>query len=94
MTILNDVDRGILELALENGAAENREVLHAAVGVIVRAHRMEVIDRTRAELEPSIDRVRRLHSQSEDSILAPGRWCPACGQETPCPTIRALRGDQ
>lgn len=43
-----------------------------------------------AELEAAIDRVCRLHAQ-DDSLLAPGRWCPACGNETPCPTIRALR---
>lgn len=47
--------------------------------------------KARAELEPPIDRVRRLHSQDDD-YLRPGRWCPACGYETPCPTIRALNG--
>lgn len=43
----------------------------------------------RSELEPAIDAVRRLHTQ-DDSHLAPGKWCPSCGHETPCPTIRAL----
>ena len=41
-----------------------------------------------AELEAAIDRVRFLHSQ--DGPLAPGKWCPACGDDQPCRTIRAL----
>ena len=44
-----------------------------------------------AELEAVVDRVRHLHSQ-DDSLLEPGRWCPGCGYEVPCPTIRALNG--
>lgn len=46
-----------------------------------------------AELEPALDRVRRLHSQ-DDSLLEPGKWCPGCGHEEPCPTIRALKGGE
>lgn len=44
------------------------------------------------ELEAAIDRVRRLHGQYTAFGLAPGKWCPACGDEEPCPTIRALNG--
>lgn len=44
-----------------------------------------------AELEPAVDRVRRLHSQ-DTSVLAAGEWCPGCGHEEPCPTTRALNG--
>ncbi len=43
------------------------------------------------ELEAAVDRVRHLHSQNS-TILAPGKWCPGCGYEVPCPTIRALNG--
>lgn len=43
------------------------------------------------ELEAAIDRVRALHSQ-DTSVLEAGRWCLGCGEETPCPTIRALNG--
>lgn len=53
----------------------------------------QTIERQRhhiTELEAALDRVRRLHSQPAD-YLAPGRWCPSCGEEEPCPTIRALR---
>lgn len=49
----------------------------------------QAVQRVRAELEPAIDAVRRLHTQ-DDSLLTPGKWCPSCGHETPCPTIRAL----
>ena len=45
-----------------------------------------------AELEAAIDRVRRLHRQA-DSPLAPGKWCPGCGEVVPCATIRALNGE-
>lgn len=59
----------------------------------IRDHeiRTAITAEVRAELEPPIDRVRRLHSHDE-SILEPGKWCPACGHETPCPTIQALNG--
>jgi hypothetical protein len=97
--ILNEVDLGLLDVAFEHSelaGAEIPETVLIAVGTIVRAHRMQAADEAgslvRAELEPPLDRVRRLHSQNEDSILAPGRWCPACGHETPCPTTRALNG--
>lgn len=42
------------------------------------------------ELEAAVDRVRRLHGQY--GPLAPGRWCPGCGEDTPCSTVRALNG--
>lgn len=44
------------------------------------------------ELEAAIDRVRALHDQDDTGLLAPGRWCPGCGEPTPCKTIRALNG--
>jgi hypothetical protein len=39
-------------------------------------------ERSNAELEAAVDRVRRMHPRgSEDSRpLAPGRWCPGCGE--------------
>lgn len=46
-----------------------------------------------AELEAAIDRVRRLHSQ-DDGYLAPGKWCPGCGEVAPCSTVRALNGQE
>lgn len=45
------------------------------------------------ELEAAIDRVRRFHSQRSEIGLAPGKWCPGCGEVEPCRTIRALNGD-
>jgi hypothetical protein len=44
------------------------------------------------ELEHAIDRVRSLHDQDDTGMLAPGRWCPGCGEPVPCKTIRALNG--
>lgn len=45
------------------------------------------------ELEESIDRVRHLHGQDPSALgLAPGKWCPGCGEEEPCRTIRAVSG--
>lgn len=46
------------------------------------------------ELEAAIDRVRRLHDQYSAIGLAPGEWCPGCGHPEPCPTIRALNGQE
>lgn len=43
-------------------------------------------------LEAAIDRVRRLHDNEQYGLLAPGRYCPGCGEEIPCRTIRALNG--
>lgn len=45
------------------------------------------------EMRAATKRVRALHSQSDD-LLAPGKWCPACGEESPCSTIRALDGER
>lgn len=44
------------------------------------------------EMITAIERVRRLHSQTSEIGMADGKWCPACGDEVPCPTIRALDG--
>jgi hypothetical protein len=44
------------------------------------------------ELEAAVDRIRAFHSQDDDGLLAPGRWCPGCGEPTPCRTIRVLNG--
>lgn len=88
---------------LELVAADSRAVKHAEVifdlqrseDLVAEFRRqMPMLQRRVDELAPAVDRVRRLHSQNEASILAPGKWCPACGQETPCPTIRALKGDR
>lgn len=46
------------------------------------------------ELEAAVDRVRRLHGQFSALGLAPGEWCPGCGHPEPCPTIRALNGQE
>lgn len=42
-----------------------------------------------ADYRAAIERVQALHTQTSDIGLAPGKWCPACGQETPCQTILA-----
>lgn len=92
--VLTQTDLDLLDQAF--AAAPIPEEVLVAVAAIARGHRWDAADeaarQVRAELEPPIDRVRRLHSQTEDLLLTPGRWCPACGHETPCPTIRALRG--
>lgn len=44
------------------------------------------------ELEAAIDRIRQVHDQEQPGLLAPGRWCPGCGETIPCKTIRALNG--
>ena len=45
------------------------------------------------DLEAAVDRVRRMHPRGaeESSALAPGLWCPGCGEE--CRIRRALDGD-
>lgn len=44
------------------------------------------------ELEAAVDRIREFHDQEQYGLLAPGLWCPGCGEEIPCRTIRALNG--
>lgn len=54
-----------------------------------------------AELEAAVDRVRRMHPRGaeESSNLAPGLWCPGCGEERrdrgfgACRTRRVLDGE-
>lgn len=43
-----------------------------------------------AELEAVVNAVRRLHGQR--GPLAPGEWCPGCGDRVPCATERTIRG--
>lgn len=40
-----------------------------------------------------LDAVIALHAQVSAVGLADGAWCPADGEETPCPTLRAALGD-
>jgi hypothetical protein len=49
-----------------------------------------------SEAGEALDRVRRLHPLADEeagSLLAPGKWCPGCGEERPCRTRRVIRGD-
>ena len=43
-----------------------------------------------SELEAVVAAVRRLHGQR--GPLAPGEWCPGCGDRVPCATERTIRG--
>jgi hypothetical protein len=77
------------------GEARNDEVVWWAVDRLAPVVAAIAEEREGAhvlELEAAIDRVRRRHAQTSDLGLAPGKWCPECGQEEPCATRRALRG--
>lgn len=94
-----DVREGLLEVGIGGFKAHSLGLTEAQMLAVLASAMEDLVQsivRARAadphvlELEAAVDRVRRLHHQ-DDSLLAPGRWCPACGQETPCSTIRALR---
>lgn len=62
---------------------------------------MKRLQRHVDELEAAVDRIRRMHPRGEDesSALAPGLWCPGCGEPRTdngfgaCRTRRVLEGD-
>ena len=71
----------------------------AVLGLLDRlAHMTEARDNARAEVErltAMVRRVRELHRESRGSLSAlyPNPICE-CGKDYPCPTIRALGGEQ
>ena len=66
---------------------------HTAERVVEKVAAREQALRERVEeLEAALDRVRRLHQQ-DTRYLAPGDWCPGCGDREPCATKRAVRGE-
>ena len=48
-----------------------------------------VDDELRIISEAIVDAVRQIHNPGDESVLAPGKWCVADGDEWPCKTIRA-----
>lgn len=72
----------------EANAALVVAAINALPGLLAREQALR--DRV-AELSAALDRVRKLHDQ-DTSALAPGDWCPGCGDREPCATKRAIRG--
>lgn len=46
------------------------------------------------EMREAIQRVRKLHSPIQDKFVVTLSWCFSCEQDYPCPTIKALDGEQ
>lgn len=95
MSLVRAYERALLEQIVANAVPareDGGDITPDWIAVVSRSvlDNRPMLEEHVVELEAAVDRVRYRHSQHEDPILAPGRWCPACGREAPCPTLRDL----